>query len=228
MIKFTRYEVATAIAILFHGIGVVGILYFDRDVFLKATGINLVLMFFLLLYTQKKINRSFLLFVVCCFVTGIIAELIGTRTGWLFGKYEYGKVLGPGIEHVPFVIGINWFIIIYCCGVFIHTLLTKILEQLSVQTGKPQPVLKLASIIVDGAMLAVLFDWIMEPVAANLGYWNWVGFTGVPLYNYISWFIISSILMAAFHFFQFNKQNKFAVNLLLIQMMFFLVLRTLL
>lgn len=226
--KFTRYEIATAIAILFHAIGLAGILLFDRTLFVRATSINLLLMFFLLLYTQRNINRSFILFVVCCFVTGMIAELIGTRTGWLFGKYEYGNVLGPGIYNVPFMIGINWFIIIYCCGIFIHTLLTKILTQLSIQTGKPQAALKLGSILVDGSMLAVLFDWIMEPVAVKLGYWTWAGFSGIPLYNYISWFIVSSVLMVAFHFFQFNKQNKFAVNLLLIQMMFFLVLRTLL
>lgn len=185
-------------------------------------------MFVLLLYTQKEINRPFLFFVLTCFITGVAVEIIGTKSGWLFGKYAYGDVLGPEIQNVPVVIGINWFIIIYCCGVCIHSLLAKILDQLSFQTGKPKPTLKVASIIVDGASLAVLFDWIMEPVAMSLGYWTWEGFGDVPLYNYLCWFVISSALMAVFHFAQFNKQNKFAVNLLLIQMMFFLVLRTLL
>jgi putative membrane protein len=79
--------------------------------------------------------------------------------------------------------------------------------------------------IVDGAMLAVLFDWILEPVAIKLGYWTWKG-TDVPLYNYLSWFFLSCCLLTIFHFCSFEKENKFAVNLLLIQAMFFLLLRT--
>ena len=184
-------------------------------------------MFFLLLYTQRKINRAFLFFMATCFIIGIAAEIIGTKTGWLFGKYVYGDVLGPEVKNVPWIIGVNWFIIIYCCGVSIQLLLSKILDKLSLETGKPKPVLKAASIIVDGATLALLFDWIMEPVATDLGYWSWAGDI-IPFYNYVCWFIISSLLMAVFHFSQFNKDNKFAVNLLLIQMMFFLILRTVL
>lgn len=159
---------------------------------------------------------------------GIVVEIIGTKTGWLFGKYVYNEVLGPKIQNVPVIIGINWFIIMYCCGISIHTLLSKIPDPVSLKTGNPKPALKAASVIVDGASLAVLFDWIIEPVAVKLGYWTWAGFDGVPLYNYICWFFISSGLLAIFHFSQFDKQNKFAVNLLLIQAMFFLVLRTLL
>jgi len=161
-----------------------------------------------------------------CFIIGVGVEIIGTQTGWLFGNYTYNDVLGPEIQNVPIIIGINWFIIIYCCGVCIHAVLTRILEPLLMQTDKPKPVLKMASIIVDGASLAVLFDWIMEPVAIKLGYWTWTNFNKVPFFNYICWFFISSALMAVFHFAQFNKQNKFAVNLLLIQVMFFLFLRT--
>ena len=75
-------------------------------------------------------------------------------------------------------------------------------------------------------MMAVLFDWVMEPVAVKLGYWKWLGNGDIPFYNYVSWFVISVGMLAIFHFCKFNKQNKFAVNLLLIQLLFFLILRT--
>ena len=39
-------------------------------------------------------------------------------------------------------------------------------------------------------------------------------------------FLISLLLLCLFNAFKFNKQNKFAVNLLLIQFLFFLILRT--
>ena len=82
------------------------------------------------------------------------------------------------------------------------------------------------SLIADGATLAVLFDWLIEPVAVKLGYWQWNGDGSIPLYNYICWVTISVLLLGIFHYLKFNKRNKFAINLLLIQMMFFLLLRT--
>ena len=82
------------------------------------------------------------------------------------------------------------------------------------------------SVIVDGATLAVVFDWLMEPVAVKLGFWTWGGDGSIPLYNYICWLVISMLLLTIFHFCKFNKENKFAVNLLLIQALFFLILRT--
>jgi putative membrane protein len=202
-------------------------MFFDRDVFIRATFFNLILMFLLILYTQKGINGPFLFFLAVCFAGGIVVEIIGTKTEWLFGKYAYGEVLGPEFKDVPIIIGLNWFILIYCCGITIQSILTKILEQLAKQTEKPVAALRAVSVIVDGATIALLFDWIMEPVAMDLGYWTWAG-GEVPMYNYVSWFVVSCLLLSVFHFSRFSKKNVFAVNLLMIQMMFFLLLRTLL
>jgi putative membrane protein len=81
-------------------------------------------------------------------------------------------------------------------------------------------------VIVDGACLAVFFDWLMEPVAVKLGFWIWKGDGAIPFYNYICWLMISLLLLSIFNFAGFRKENKFAVNLLLIQALFFLILRT--
>ena len=64
----------------------------------------------------------------------------------------------------------------------------------------------------------------MEPVAIQLGYWKWSG--DIPVFNYACWFLVSLVLLLFFHFLKFDKENKFAVDLLLIQSMFFLLLRT--
>lgn len=226
MKQFSRYEIATAVAILFHVVGLTGMLYLPDTSFVNTTPLHLLLMTLLLFYTQQKVSFNFLIFFVACFATGIIVEIIGTSTGMLFGNYMYGKVLGPGIKNVPYIIGINWFIIIYCCGVAVHTLISKISRQLSEEMEQPVKKIKAMSIIVDGATLAVAFDWLIEPVAVKLGYWTWLGSGEIPFLNYISWFVVSMLLMAIFHYLPFHKQNKFAINLLLIQAMFFLLLRT--
>ena len=160
------------------------------------------------------------------FITGFFAEVAGVNTGLLFGSYSYGKVLGVQWLNVPLLIAINWFIIIYCCGISTQSLLLKSIGKVARHGNQPPLVLKALSIIVDGATLAVGFDWLMEPVAVKLGFWAWHGDGGIPMYNYICWFVISMMLLAIFHFCNFNKHNKFAVNLLLIQAMFFLILRT--
>ena len=225
--QFSKYQAATAIAVLFHAIGLIGILFFNRQFFVQSTVINLLLMFVLLVWTQKEKNGYFFLFVLAAFALGLSAEIIGVNTGALFGNYSYGDVLGYKFMKVPLIIGINWFVIIYCCGVAIHTLLMKAINRISFETKTKPMRLKAISVIIDGATIAVFFDWIMEPVAVKLGFWKWDN-GDVPFYNYLCWLMVSNIMLAVFHFSKFNKQNKFAVNLLLIQMMFFLLLRTLL
>lgn len=221
----TKTQIATAIAILFHAIGLVGMLI-NKDFFVATTWLNLLLMLGLILYTQQKINIGFCIFFIVCFVAGVFVEIVGTSTGYLFGQYEYGKMLGPTIRNVPFIIGVNWFIIMYCCGVAVFTVVERLSSRLEVVTGEKPKVLKIVSIISDGAMVAVIFDWVMEPAAIKLGFWKWLGDGEIPSFNYLTWFGVSTILMAIFAFLKFEKQNIFAVHLLMIMAMFFMLIRT--
>lgn len=227
MIKnISKYQIATSIAILFHCIGLAGLLFFKTDFFIDSTPFNLLLSFSLLVWTQTQKNIAFFLFMAIVFIIGFFSEAVGVNTGLLFGNYSYGNVLGYKCLNVPLLIAINWFIIIYCCGISTQMLLLKLINKIAADTKTPAPLLNAVSVIADGATLAVIFDWLMEPVAIKLGFWTWHGDGSIPLYNYICWFVISMILLAIFHFCKFNKKNKFAVNLLLVQAMFFLILRT--
>jgi len=226
VLGFSKVQVATAVALLFHIIGLVGI-FFNKNFFIQASSLNLLLMFLLIMYTHKDKNRSFFIFLSLAVVIGIVVEIIGTRTGLLFGNYEYGTALGVSILKVPLIIGINWFIVIYCCGVSIHIILNKVVDKLTEITEKKKPIIKLLSVVIDGATLAVFFDWLMEPVAIKLGYWKWAGSGGIPFYNYVCWFGLSVLLLFVFHKLEFEKKNKFALHLLMIQVMFFLLLRIL-
>lgn len=224
--NISKYQIATAVAIFFHTIGLLGILFFKTGFFIQSTPFNLLLSFSLLVWTQNSKNPAFLLFIAAAFFIGFFSEVVGVNTGLLFGDYSYGKVLGFQFFNVPIIIGVNWFIIMYCSGISTHTLLLRVINKVATDTKEPPMILKAMSIIVDGASLAVLFDWLMEPVAVKLGFWTWHGDGTIPLYNYICWFIISILLLTIFHFSKFDKKNKFAINLLLIQSLFFLILRT--
>ena len=214
---------ATAIAILFHLIGLLGILYSENSFFLQATSFNLILMIVLLFYSEGRIRKSFIIFFIISFVLGFIVEIIGTQTGWLFGNYKYGDILGINFYGVPLLIGINWFLVMYGSGV-LTTLMAGKFQAYQQVPGK----LKLVALALDGACMATLFDWLMEPVAVKLGYWTWTANGAIPLFNYGSWFLISFVLQLVYHLTIKEGSNKFAMHLLLVQAMFFLLLRTLL
>ncbi len=224
--KFSKYQIATAVAVLFHTIGLIGILFSKNPFFINSTPLNLILSVALLIWTQSDKNFSFFIFLLSTLIIGFTVEVIGVNTGYLFGEYTYGKALGPQACNVPFIIGLNWFIIIYCCGVSVHMFLQRLISKLKEGVDRSSNLLRIMSVIVDGATLALLLDMLIEPVAIKLGFWSWAEDGSVPFFNYISWFIISCLLLAIFQFCNFNKQNKFAINLLLIQAMFFLILRT--
>ncbi len=184
-----------------------------------------MLSFALLIWTQEQKNRAFWIFLFACVVVGIAVEMIGVNTGLLFGNYSYGAVLGIQVMNVPLLIGVNWFIIVYCSAVSIYTLLQRILAPASSAGITASQPLKALAIVTDAATLAVMFDWLMEPVAIKLNFWKWQDAV-IPVYNYVCWFAVSALLLLVFNSCKFYRPNKFAVHLLLIQAMFFLLLRT--
>ena len=214
------------IAILLHSISLLGIVYFDHSLFTKAMPYILLLMLVLIVYTQGKPTGGFVIFFVACYIIGMAADIAGVADSSLFGEFHYGTVLGPTFKKVPFLIGVNWFLIIYCCGITVNTVLQKLSARVTEMTGKVLPAIKRISLVTDAAMLAVFFSWVMESAEIKLGYWSWTDSGDAPLYNYACWLVISAVLMTIFSFLHFEKRNRFALNLLLIQMMFYLLLRT--
>ncbi len=224
--QIDKFQWATAIALVLHLVGFIGILSAYRNWFVSCTSVNLLLMFVLLVWTHPDKNRNFFNFVFVGVGVGITAEMIGVNSGLLFGNYQYGKTWGLQINHVPWAIGLNWFIVMYCCGVCMSTMQAWFQQRLAAMGGgEMSSRIRWVSFILDGALLATIFDYFLEPAAKKLHYWSWAG--GTPgLYNYVSWFIISAILLAVFKLLSFRAHNQFAVHLLIIQILFFAALRT--
>ncbi len=222
---FSKVHIATFITLLFHVSGCIGMFTRHREWFIQHTPLNLVIVFVLLLWTQRVKNIAFFIFVGLAFATGMVTEMIGVNTGLLFGDYRYGTVLGPAINNVPWLIGVNWFTVVYCSGVLVHTLHHWLAKQRGIDARMLPPAILFFSLVVDAALLTTFFDWVMEPVAVQLGFWSWGG-ENIPFKNYFCWFVISALLLVVFKLLRFDKQNQFAVHLLLIQLLFFGVLRT--
>jgi putative membrane protein len=225
LMQFSKQQIATAIALAFHISGVIAIGIFRSPLFISLTPLNLLVCAVLILWTQEKINAGFLGFCTAAFLLGFGSEWVGVNTAIIFGEYTYGDLLGPKWQGVPYLIGIQWMVVIYCAGISMAMLHEKLVKkQQAADQELPKGWVAL-SMIADAALIALLFDWIMEPVAMDLGYWTWTK-GEVPWLNYATWWGVSALIMVFFHFLPFKKHNLFAVHLLMMQGMFFLLLRT--
>ena len=209
------------LALLFHITGVLGILFTPyKDWFVYSTPIVLATMFILLANTQIKSTKAYVLFFLIAFVVGMSTEIVGVNTGLLFGDYQYGEVLGPKIYGVPFIIGLNWFVIVFCSGALCTQVVELIQNNLNI---KMNGFVSSIFVVIGGATIATCFDFILEPVAVKLQFWSWEN-GQIPLLNYICWFTISAILLGLKMYFKAIKFNAFATSLLIIQALFFLML----
>jgi putative membrane protein len=193
--------------VIFYTVGTVGILLPDqRDTMLRLSPMNLLISFGALLLSRKKSFRPFFLILALCFIVGIVVEFIGTKTGLLFGNYSYGANLGPKFMGVPWMIGINWGILIVCSAAVVNTLsttfFTKALLAAAIMTG---------------------LDVLIEPVAIESDFWSWKS-GEIPVYNYICWFAIAFPLQWINFKLQAVETNKVANGLLIIMTLFFFIL----
>ena len=216
-----KTRTATILAVLMHLAGLILILIGANKVFETLTPFNLVVMFFLVIYTAPGDKNKFLLFLFIAILAGFFSEMIGVQTGLLFGNYTYDHIMGPKWNGVPFLIGLNWFIVVYASGMVATKINLMLADFLPVRAAYSRWFG--FSLILDGALLATLFDWIMEPAAIHLGFWTWDD-GHIPLLNYLSWFLISLLLLTLFRTLKL-KYHPFATNLLLIQALFFLLIR---
>jgi len=224
--KNSIQTVALYIALLFHITGLIGILFTQyKDWFIQNTYLNLSLMAALLIITHPAKNKNFFIFFIATFITGFGVEVLGVNTGLFFGNYSYSDILRIKTFNVPLIIGINWFIIIYCAGMITQAYENYMIRKINERGLIINKRMKLLSFMVDASLLAVFFDWVMEPVASKLNYWQWQN-NEIPFSNYVSWLITSAILLALFRKLNQDRRNKFAVHLFIIQLLFFLVLRT--
>jgi bisanhydrobacterioruberin hydratase len=220
-----RINIALAIAVIVHAGGLWGMTCYNQDLFASATPLNLVLCCLLMLYTAQDRNRNLFIFLVISFLVGFLVECIGVNTGLLFGKYTYLPAMGPQLLGVPLVLGINWATTMYCCGIAINHLMQKFVSNTNTQAAA---IYKKWALPIDAAILATVFDWVLEPAAIKLKFWQWHTNTGMPpLFNYVCWFGTSLLLMFLFNKLNFDKRNTFAIHLLLIQMLFFVLINTL-
>ena len=188
--------------ILIYVSGAIGFL-FNPGFFAPFTPLTLAFTCFVFLIHQPLNNLNYTLSFIGLAAVGFVAEVIGVKTGVVFGNYYYGNALGYKVLGVPLVISLNWGLLINI-GVLVATYLSK----------KPLLIATLAAFIITGV------DLVIEQVASQMDYWHFSnGIAGIQ--NYIGWFIISFFTSWLLQKHLVKGDKKIALVFLLLQLFFF-------
>ena len=113
-------------------------------------------------------------------VVTFAVEILGSKTGFPFGEYDYTGALTPQLFGVPIVVSFAW------AGITLtaHGALRK------VRRGR----------IALMACAITAWDAFLDPQMVGEGYWQWEpaspAYRGIPLVNYLGWLLTASITSA--------------------------------
>jgi putative membrane protein len=187
-----------------------------KDFFVNLTPINLLVSGILLAYHHNKKTPYFYGFFICIAIIGFTVEVLGVKTGVIFGEYWYGKTLGIKLLEVPLLIGLNWAVLVVATANLAEQVVDKRDTDVNTHTYTYVKVRK--SII--GATFMTGLDYLIEPIAMYLDFWQWQN-NSIPLQNYIAWFVIAFCLHFIYQQTTINKRNHVAITLLIAQILFF-------
>lgn len=190
---------------LLHFFGLVAILLLNPH-FAAFSAINLLLTFAIIGFAHKGEVRNFWPFFILTYLIGYGVELLGTQTGFPFGDYSYGQNLAPLLFDVPWIIGVNWFVLAMAAAYATKAHINN--EWLRVPVA---------------ALVMVVLDYYIEKVAPALDYWHWQN-GEVPFINYLGWFVVALIVQFLWTVFLRKSANEVARFYLWIVLTFFIIL----
>lgn len=188
-------------------VGVVGfILPQTSGLMQKLIWVNILFSMVVLFSFHKKWTKEFVFAALLIAISGFLIEVIGVKTGLIFGYYQYGYTLGYLLWDTPLMMMVTWLTTVYTS------------RQIAEMIAKdPFFISVLAS------ALMVLLDFFIEPFAIRYGMWSWnSGY--VPIHNYIGWFLCGLILQYLFIKAVKFPTNKLSLPVYLIQLAFFIAL----
>lgn len=147
------------------------------------------LMLFSLLHAGYVLGwRHTLVFFAISAVVSWGFEQAGVATGAIYGPYHYTAVLGPKLGHVPLLIPIAWFMMIYPSYIIANLLVDG--RPLAFRPG----ILRLVWLALIGGLVMTAWDLSIDPILSgpNVKAWIWHDggpYFGVPVQNFAGWLL---------------------------------------
>lgn len=192
---------------IFYIVGTLGFLIpTTRSLFVLITPIALLVgSYLLLLYHPHYTSKTILSFIIIALL-GFFVEVLGVKTGLVFGNYAYGRALGVKLLDTPLLIGLNWLFLSYSCYSIVWKL--KINGWIRLFTAP---------------LLMLTYDIFLEQVAPKTEMWYWEN-ASPSIRNYVAWYIVGFVFTALLLVCKVDTSNKLAKLLFFSQLLFFAIL----
>jgi putative membrane protein len=193
--------------LVFYTVGIIGVsVPATKPLFIRLTPLALLLSSAAVaLFHRDHLIKVWMIFLIIYFI-GLGTEIVGVKTGFIFGSYTYGNGLGMKLLETPLIIGLNWLLLVYTAN--------SLSSRLQVVPG-------IQILLAVSLMLA--YDLILEQVAPRLDMWSWQN-DQVPVQNYVAWFVLALLLSIILKTSKINLTNRMAPVILCCQALFFLIL----
>lgn len=147
--------------------------------------------------------RTALLVLLVAGGSGLVAEAVGTATGFPFGPYEYSGTLGWAVLEVPVVIPLAWTMMAWPMLLLGRRLSAALLEQAGRDTGAPvRGGARGALTALLGGLGLAAWDLYLDPQMVEAGHWVFAdpepglpGVPGIPLTNYAGWALVAVLMI---------------------------------
>jgi len=141
--------------------------------------------------------RQALIFFAISAVVSWLFEQVGVATGLVYGPYHYTETLGLKLGHVPLLIPIAWFMMIYPS----HVMANVIGARKPADVGGS--VLRILWLSALAAMIMTAWDLTMDPGMSSPPGQSWVWeqggpYFGVPLHNFIGWLVTTFVVYVSY------------------------------
>jgi uncharacterized membrane protein len=115
-------------------------------------------------------------------------EQVGVATGLVYGAYHYTDYLGAKLGHVPLLIPLAWFMMIYPSYVIANLALEG--RATGTRAGV-WPLLRLAAV---SAAVMTAWDLVVDPILSGPQARAWIwedggAYFGIPIQNYFGWLL---------------------------------------
>lgn len=163
---------------------------------------TIALLAFTIIHGRARLGwRSLTFMMISTFAVTFSMEALSIATGFV-GEYEYTEVLGPKLLGVPVLIPGAWLMMLYPTLLTVETILDA--PPMRVIRDRAGWLRALAwgacvALIVGFAMAA--WDLGVETIIAVTGEYEWKvqgGYFGIPIPNFVSWVVTSSIAALVF------------------------------
>lgn len=179
-----------------------------------VSGQTFLLLLFSLLHASYALGwRHTLVFFGITAVVSWAFEQVGVATGAVYGPYYYTDFLGFKLGHVPLLIPLAWFMMIYPSYV-----IANLIAQ-DRPTGSPRGLGGLLWLAFLSAMVMTAWDLVVDPFLSGpeVAAWVWTEggpYFGIPVQNFIGWMLTTFTVYTLYRLYErrFRRQPEGAVT----------------